>query len=837
MNRATITFQRSILLTTGLCTLLFGCTAAGPRPEQPAAGNVQAFDATIHRTEGGIPHIIAADWGSLGYGQGYATAQDHFCEQARNILKYRAQLSEHFGPENGNLASDLFFKLQSETGLYDHAIDPEFDALFAGYAAGFNRFIRDHDVDEISDPQCTGADWIPWMTAEDVRRIHLTPAFLPALSGLIVAATPPAADEPGGGARNLDHSGQPRPGIPAGQQLMALSDALIKARDKGSNGVAIGRDLSSDPSGLLYTNPHLHWDTFDFRMYGIHHIIPGVTNLLGANQAQRANVGFGTNGNIAWTNTVSTAMDFTFYQLDLVPGNPMAYLFDGEQRYIEAIPVTARVKQPDGSTSDHTHTFYRSHHGWMIGGKFAWRGPVAFSLRIADEGARALQGGALAFSRARTVRELKAANNRYQSTAGVNTIAADSTGEVLYGDLGPVVNLSDQQLLDCRVHGQVFRGNTSACEWNDDDDASAPGLLGAGKQPYIFRTDYVTNSNDSFWLANPTAPLTGFPMVQGDTDSERRMRTRSGLEMIQARQQGSDGLPGDKFDMDTLYQRMLSNQNKAGELLRDDLVILCEANPRVQLDSGEVDISAACPILAAWDLRANLDSRGAHIFREFIRAARTDVDGRGTLPAALKHRIPFDSNRPLATPAGLATEDNPAALTALASAVKLLTKAGIPLDAKLGDIQGVTRNGEWIPLHGGDDMEGVFNKMALDFDGESGYPEVTGSSGSWIMVTRVAGDNTRVKGLTTYSQSTDSTSENYANLTRRFSAKQLVDIPFLQKDVEAAALSTLKLTEGTGHCASKGWQGFGSEAFADEAACRNHFQAIYQGRLTDFVDR
>jgi hypothetical protein len=55
--------------------------------------------------------------------------------------------------------------------------------------------------------------------------------------------------------------------------------------------------------------------------------------------------------------------------------------------------------------------------------------------------------------------------------------------------------------------------------------------------------------------------------------------------------------------------------------------------------------------------------------------------------------------------------------------------------------------------------------------------------------------------------------------------------------VEAAALSTLKLTEGTGHCASKGWQGFGSEAFADEAACRNHFQAIYQGRLTDFVDR
>ncbi|MFT5484748.1 MAG: acyl-homoserine-lactone acylase [Halieaceae bacterium] len=831
MKKETRKIVQVLSLAAGVCALLVSCshteTHLSDAPDSmDGAMKTYAFDATLHRTEGGIPHIIARDWGSLGYGQAYAASQDHFCELARNILKYRSQLSEYFGAGDGNLQSDLFFKLQTDVGLYDHTIDQEFAVMFAGYAAGFNRYVRDHEFNKMTDPQCANADWIPRMTAQDVRRIHLMPAFLPALSGLIVAAQPPT-EETGGQVFKSSRE--------ASQKLAELGESLIKDSDKGSNGVAIGRDLSSDGAGLLYTNPHLNWRDFDFRMYGTHHIIPGVINLLGANQAQRANVGFGTNGNIAWTNTVSTAMDFTFYQLELVPDNVMAYMFDGEQRDIETIPVTVNVLMDDGDISEHRHNFYRTHLGWMVGGAFAWQDPVAFSLRIADEGARGFQGGALAFSRARTVRELKAASNRYQSTAGVNTIAADSSGEVLYGDLGPVVNLTDQQLQDCRVHGQVFLGNTSACEWNNDADAAAAGLLGASKQPFLFRTDYVTNSNDSFWLTNPETPLTGFPKVHGDTDTERRMRTRSGLAMVQARQKGLDGLSGNTFDLETLQERLLSNQNMAGQLLRDDLVTLCNNNPQVKLDSGEVDISAACPILANWDLTVNLDSRGAHLFREFIRAVRTKADGRGSLPAALRLRKIFDSNNPLTTPTGLDSKNNPVALTGLASAVRLLTDAGIALDARLGDIQGVTRNGDWIPLHGGDDMEGIFNKMSLEFDGENGYPEVTGSSGSWIMVTRVAGNDTRVQGLTTYSQSTDSTSENYANLTRRFSNKQLVDIPFLQKDVEAAALSTIRLVEGTGQCVNFGWKVYALPNFADEAECNRYFRTISERQLTDFV--
>jgi len=806
------------------------------------APDAVGYSATLHRTEGGIPHIVAEDWAGLGYGTAYAVAQDHFCEQAGNILKFRARLAEHFGPGDGNPDSDFFFRLLQRTGLYDAEIDPEFDALFTGYAAGFNKYVRDVGADGIADPACAGADWIPEVTAEDIRRIHLTPAFLPGFSDLIVAAAPPALAAAGA------TSGE-APAEPASferhretkdlstweePQWAALDGRHIEPGDRGSNGVAIGRELSDDGRGLLYTNPHLDWDSFDFRLYGLHQIIPGVTNMLGANQAQRANVGFGTNGDVAWTNTVSTSRAFMIYRLDLAPGNPLAYLFDGEERGIEAIEVTVKSLNRDGAPADVSHTFYRSHLGWMIGGPFPWSTATAFSLRIAGEGARGFQGGAIAMSRATTVRELKAAIDAYQSTPG-NTIAADSSGRVLYGDLGPVANFTDRQLAECAVAGPVFRGNTAACEWNVDEDATAPGLLGAGRQAHLFRDDYVTNSNSSYWLANPERPLTGWPLVQGDIETERSLRTRSGLAMIEARRDGSDGLPGNTFNPDTLMERMLGNRNYAGQLLRDDLVTLCENNPSVDVEGDAVDISAACPVLADWDLASNLESRGAHLFREFMRAARTQDDGRG-LPRAFNYATPFDARDAVNTPAGLDTEDNPAAPRALAIAVRTLNDAGIALDAPLGELQGVTRNGEFIPLPGGEEFEGVFNKMSMDFAGGRGYPEVTGSSASWVMVTRVAGDNTRVKGAMSYSQSSDPTSAHYADLTRRFGRGELVDIPFTRADVEAAALSTMELREGTDDCIGEGWRDFAGLGATDEASCRRYFNDVYNSRISGFVD-
>lgn len=820
----------ALLTATGL-VLLGACSdsnnnsGSNPPPTNPPVEDAIAYQVSVHRTEGGVVHMVANDFDSIGFGTGYAAAQDNFCELARNLLKYRASLSRYLGPDDGNLDSDFFYQLLIDQGAYDHEIDGELDAQFRGYAAGFNRYLRDVGVDSLSDPACRGADWIQAMSHEDVRRIHMTPAFLPNFAGLILPAEPPPEAAQASAPEAMSQRQK--------YQLAAVAHEAFNGEDRGSNGVGIGRELSSNGLGMLYTNPHLGWDGFGFRMYAMHQIIPGVTNMLGANTAERANVGYGTNGDVAWTNTVTTSSQFAFYRLSLV--DPLTYLFDDEPREIESIKVSVESLGQDGNLTREQHTFYKSHFGFMIGGAFPWTDTQAFTLRIVDEGVRALQGGALALQRAGDVRELKAALNQYQMVP-VNTVAADRNGDTLYGDLGPVVNFTDQQLQDCRFVGPVFHGDSSACEWNTDSDSAAPGLLGASKQAFLVRPDYVTNSNDSYWLANPEQPITGIAMVQGDVEDERTLRTRSGLEMVDRRQQGGDGLAGNLFDLDGLIERMLANENYAGRILRDDLVILCEANPEVDLDGEVQDIGGACPVLKAWDLSSNLDSRGAHLFREFMRFANDGSSTNRWLPDSLNTRIPFDVNDPVITPSGLDTQDNTGALTALAEAVRRLDASGIALDARLGDIQYVVRNGERIPMHGGEEMEGVFNKMSLDFVEGEGYPDVTGSSASWIMAVQFTEDGVKARGVLARSMSTNTESEHYSDMTRMLSEKHLAELPYTAEEVEAAATSTVQLSEGTQDCVDDGWQQFASPAFDSEQQCRDYYTELSDSLVTDYID-
>lgn len=847
--------------------LVMGCSDSSDRqpdttppepPEPPQPTEAVGYDATIHRTESGFPHIVANDFGSIGFGTAYAAAEDNFCIMAENILRVRGQLSEYLGPDDGNVNSDLFRAYMVQTGMYDADVAPEMEYLYAGFAAGFNHYLRETGIDNVGDPACQGADWVQPMTANDVRRAELTPAFLPRLASLFLAAVPPVDvaklkedAEQGGTAGDLPAQAsesvalapqpEPKPALTEEETLqlaMTIND-MATARDKGSNGVAIGSELTDHSGGILYTNPHLDWD-FSFFFFPRHQIIPGVTNLLGANTYERSLMGFGTNGDVAWTNTVTASRTQALYELELAPGNPLAYMFDGEEEAMEQITVNINVLGEDGNLSEQSHTLYETRHGLIMGLLFGWDNESAFALRIADEGNRGQNGQSIALARAKTVEDVKAALNTYQGSANTNTIAADSAGSAFYGDVGAVANMTDAQLEDCATDTPVlisffapaFRGNTSDCTWKTDSDSAADGLLGASKQASLIRKDYVTNSNDSYWLANPNEPITGSPQVQGEIESERTLRTRSGLVMIQQRMDGADGLGGNTFNIDSTVDRMLSNQNYAGQLLRDDLVTLCENNPSVELGDESIDLSGACSVLAAWDLNSNLDSRGAHLFREFIRVG----NGGRRLPESFNYKVPFDLQDPVNTPCGLNTQDNPEVLTALATAVKTLNDAGIALDAQLGDIQSTSKNDQVIPLHGGEEFEGVFNKMSLDFNGDDGYREVTDSSASWIMAVEFADSGVKAKGILSYSISSNKESPRYAEMTEMFSRKELLDLPYELEDVEAAALTTVQLSEGTTDCADNGWQAFVELSFADEDACRGYFSELEANQLKDWVD-
>jgi len=145
------------------------------------------YDVTITRTEYGIPHIVAKDYGSLGYGYGYAFAQDNICTMAADYATVEGQRSRWFGPDKSytmqgnsvtvtNLDSDIFWTEVRQSGIVDTLLarptplgpEPKVKLAVRGYVAGYNRYLRDvGGSDGISDPACGGAKWVHPITTLD----------------------------------------------------------------------------------------------------------------------------------------------------------------------------------------------------------------------------------------------------------------------------------------------------------------------------------------------------------------------------------------------------------------------------------------------------------------------------------------------------------------------------------------------------------------------------------------------------------------------------------------------------------------------------------------------
>lgn len=126
------------------------------------AGSVQAagYRAEIVRTQYGIPHVTAADYGGIGYGQAYAYLEDNLCLIADKVVTVNGERSKVFGPdatnvvafvETPNLETDFFFKANLDIVALRKsfgALSPDYRNLVRGYVAGYNRFLKDHPADK-----------------------------------------------------------------------------------------------------------------------------------------------------------------------------------------------------------------------------------------------------------------------------------------------------------------------------------------------------------------------------------------------------------------------------------------------------------------------------------------------------------------------------------------------------------------------------------------------------------------------------------------------------------------------------------------------------------------
>lgn len=735
----------------------------------------------ISRTEYGVPHILAQDFDGLGYGYGYAFAQDNVCELADHVVTLRGERSRFFGldeePGEGevqgsNLASDTYYSGQQRAGTVRQLLSQkaplgptaELRRMVEGYAAGYNRYLRDTGVDHLPDPTCKGKPWVRpitaldlWNVVYDVNRVTATVPLVPDIGD----AKPPTTTAADGKDTAASGATAETPAVPA-----------LASADVGSNGWALGRDATRSGSAMVLANPHLPWAVGYFRLYQVQLTIPGTLDVSGAGLYGTPLVEIGHNSTLAWTHTASDAQHASVYALKLAPGDPTSYVLDGRTVPMERRMVPVTVRDADGHLSTVERTLYSSHFGPVL--STGWTATTAYAIRDANADNLRSMNTWLAMAKARNLDQLRAAQDEFQGIPWTYTLAADTSGDTYFTESSAVPHLTDAQLAHCTLPNDegatALDGSTSACVWGSDPDALVPGIYGPSHQPKLSRTDYVANSNNGPQYVNPEAPITGLPGVY-DTDPRLDGRAQLGLRMIAQRRDGADGLGAPGFTESTLRDSMLGNRVLSAETGRDDIVGMCRAHPSLTATDGtEVDVSQACAALARWDTRADTTSRGIVLWSTFYNRL---LDGG---PPDTWRRVPYDPAQPLTTPRGF-NGDDVRVQHALADAVQDLAARDLPVDVALGAVQ------KWdgIPLPGCD--AGCFDVVEASPDSGTGAPTAGAFGATFLMTVELTPDGPRAHTLLTYGQSANPASPHFSDQTRLFSHKQWVMERFTQAEI------------------------------------------------------
>ncbi|MBH3370746.1 acylase [Pseudomonas carnis] len=742
------------LSRVGTAGLLLALSLAVSAREQ-----VTQTSADIRRTSYGVPHIRASDERGLGVGMGYAYAQDNLCLLANEIVTVNGERARFFGPdqatmeERNNLASDVFFNwlnTPEAVAAFWKAQTPEMQQRIEGYVAGYNRYLKDKGA----PAQCQAA-WVRPLVVQDLVKLTrrlLVEGGIGQFAEALVGAAPPQA------------TASVQPGAKA--FAMAAANQQRFTLDRGSNAVAVGRDRSFNGRGMLLANPHFPW-VGGMRFYEMHLTIPGQLDVMGAALPGLPVVNIGFNQHVAWTHTVDTSKHFTLYRLTLDPKDATRYLLDGKSIPLDKTAATVQVKQADGSLKAVTHTVYSSQFGPVVQwpGKLDWDNHYAFSLRDANLGNDRVLQQWYAMNRAGSLKELQTSVHTLQGIPWVNTLAADDQGQSLYMNLSVVPNVSAAKLAKCsdpRAGLQMIMldGAHSACAWDIDPRAAQPGIFPADQLPQLQRTDYVQHSNDSAWMANPKAPLSGFSPVISQDNIGLGPRARFALQRLQSLEQ-------QPITVTDLQDMVMDNEVYLAGQVIPDLLTFCAKH----LGADAAALQPLCTSLKNWDQRANLDSGVGLV--HFINL----VQHLQQIPDAW--RVAFDPAHPLTTPSGLAIDRAPVAKALRAAMLASSAEVSKLGQTRWGDIQ---VSGQ-TPIHGGPQELGIYNAMQTVPRADGKREVVSGTS--YLQIVSFDDKGPNAVGVLAFSESSNPASAYSKDQTQAFSEKKLRPLPFTEAQIKA----------------------------------------------------
>ena len=766
------------------------------------------YEAEIRRTTHGVAHIRGASMPDVVFGQAYAIAADHLPTIADQLLKTRSERSLHFGrgDNDRHLNSDLGYLALGVTPWARRMLDTQPAHLLAvveAYAAGLNRWLADHGTGSLPE-WCREAPWIRPVDALDLFRLYADMALM--ASGRNVVEFVGAAQPPG--APPVAH--------PEG--------TLVPPDHPGSNGWALGGDVTHGGRGMVVANPHFPWYG-DGRFWECHLTVPGELDVYGVALVGAPGVQIGFNRDVAWTHTFSAGHRFNFYSLTLDPSDPTRYRYGDETRAMTSTVHHVDVRSSDGSVERVERTMWASHYGPMLDVPLlGWSQALGFSLADVNAGNDRFLAQYLAMDAADSVESLRSTVHTHQGLPWVNVLAADRHGEVWYSDPSTTPRLTPEAesafdqasttdpitMLFLSQRVALLDGSDPANEWVDEPSTAARGAVPPDDLPELRTRSVAFNSNDPYWVPHPTVRLPRGPVFCGLYGRPLSPRTRMNATVLSGGAPSGPTAPGGRWTLADLETALLDNRSLLAEQLLDDVTARCRA-------SGDETLLRAAEVLTAWDRAFDLQSVGAVLWREFLACFdEATLRGGGSLFA-----VPFDPGDAIGTPRELAEAPSSGpdpVHTAMWTALDVLAGVDIAPDARLGDVQYIVRSGERIPLHGANEVEGIVNVVAplgafprsdleppmpggqavagrTERTGLSsvGYPITYGAS--TLLVVGFDEHGPTARGLLTYGQSGDPASPHHADQMREFSAKRLRPLLFHEADIAAdPALETVVVT-------------------------------------------
>ncbi|WP_374402148.1 penicillin acylase family protein [Niveibacterium sp.] len=790
-------FTFRTMLAGMAAAMLAACGSNDPsRTANGSGGN--GYAAEIRYTSFGVPHIKADNWKGAGYGYGYAFATDHVCLFSQEVVTLHGERARYFGEKDssgnaitylgqlggfiGNLESDFFYKSYMTPDVADRmkaASSADVRDLVAGFVAGYNRYLRDTGANGLP-AECKNANWVqPIAEADAYFRMHQAAMTGSSLAFItqIASAQPPAS------ARITQARVTPATAQQLQQSEMLKALHVFKDGVIGSNGYGLGREVTASGKGIVLGNPHFPWWGV-LRLHQLHITVAGQYDVYGATLLGAPLPLIGFNKDVAWTHTFSTDQRFTLFQLKLDPADPKRYMVGTESRAMTATRVQVQALQADGSMATRERTMYSTEYGPIATDSlFTWTTSTAYAFKDANRENFRLMDQVLLNGKATSAASLREALATYSEMPWVNTIGADKDGSALYANYSVAANVTDAQLASCvgtglpqlalAVEGvAILNGNDASCNWS--------GHVPSAQRPYVLRTDYAMNANDSHWWPNQNVRLAGYPKIIAtgpDAEGvEQGERTRAGIAQILDRVSGADGLPGTLFTVASLQEVYKAGRFYKPERWLGEFVTAC-------LASARTDLTAACTVLRDWNRKEQLDAKGALLFREFYARMNEMKD-------ASLWRVPYDPADPLNTPNGF----NPANTTAydkLAETVAYFGTQGFALDETPGARQVITRNGKPLVIPGG---RYTFNNWRGQLaNGKYGDPAY---GNSYMQFVTFDDKGPVAEGMLTYSQSTHAFSEHYADLTELYAQRQWAKLPYTEAQITADPnLRTLKISE------------------------------------------